>query len=341
MPEPTTVLVTGGAGFIGTHTCLDLLEHGYEVVVIDNYSNSSPAALDRVQKLAGRPLTAYTGDLRDGDAVAAVFDRHPIDAVVHFAAKKAVGESLQIPLDYYDINVGATISLLQAMMAHDVTQLVFSSSCSIYGAAERIPIDEASPAGPVNPYAHSKWFCEQILSDMCRRHPALAVIALRYFNPIGAHPSGALGEDPCGVPNNVVPYLMQVAGGRRAELPVYGDDYPTPDGTAVRDYVHVVDIADGHRVALSHLGDRTGMQVLNLGTGVGTSVLELVSAFGAAAGAPVPYAIHPRRAGDVAELVADASRVADLWGWRSTRDVAEMCRDAWRFQTMNPSGYEA
>jgi UDP-glucose 4-epimerase len=339
MSHLTTVLVTGGAGFIGTHTCLDLLDHGYEVVVIDDYSNSSPLALDRVQKLAGRPPTTYECDLRDRAALSAIFDRHAIDAVVHFAAKKAVGESVQMPVDYYDINVGGTLGLLQVMAAHDVRQIVFSSSCSIYGAATDLPITEQTPAAPTNPYARTKWMCEQILTDACSQNPDLTVIALRYFNPVGAHPSGQLGEDPAGIPNNVMPYLMQVAVGRLSALPVFGSDYPTADGTGVRDYIHVVDVADGHRVALEHLGDRTGMRVFNLGTGVGTSVLDLVAAFGAACGAPVPYVIKDRRPGDVPTLVADASQVTAAWGWRAERDLAEICRNAWTFQQRNPVGY--
>jgi UDP-glucose 4-epimerase len=341
MSAPRTVLVTGGAGFIGSHTCVDLLERGYEVVVVDNYSNSSPAALERVQKIAGRPLISYDVDLRDRHTLDDVFDRHGIDAVIHFAAKKAVGESMDIPLDYYDINLAGTTSLLRTMHEHGVHRLVFSSSCSIYGEAERIPLTEDDEARPTNPYARSKWICEQILRDACTRYPELSVIALRYFNPIGAHPSGQLGEDPTGVPNNVVPYLMQVAVGRLDRLNVFGDDYATPDGTAIRDYIHVLDVVDGHRVALEHLSDEPGLRVFNLGTGVGTSVLQLVAAFSDACGRPLPYTIAARRIGDVAELVADPSRAQHAWGWRSTRDLADMCRDAWQFQRLNPAGYPA
>lgn len=339
MSHPMTVLVTGGAGFIGTHTCLELLGHGHEVVVIDDYSNSSPLALERVQKLAGRALSAYECDLRDRAALCAVFDRHAIEAVVHFAAKKAVGESVHMPVDYYDINVGGTLGLLQVMRAHHVRQLVYSSSCSIYGAATVLPITEHTPAAPTNPYARTKWMCEQILTDACAQDPDLAVMALRYFNPVGAHPSGTLGEDPAGIPNNVMPYLMQVAGGRLSALPVFGEDYPTADGTGVRDYIHVLDVADGHRVALEHLGERAGMRVFNLGTGVGTSVLELVAAFGAACGSPVPYVIKARRRGDVPALVADAAQVEAAWGWRAERDLRQICADAWTFQQQNPTGY--
>jgi UDP-glucose 4-epimerase len=337
----TTVLVTGGAGFIGSHTCVDLLEHGYEVVVVDNYTNSSPAALDRVQKIAGRPLIGYVADLRDRHALDGVFERHPIDAVIHFAAKKAVGESMDIPIDYYDINLAGTTSLLRSMHAHEVHRLVFSSSCSIYGDADDKPLTEDDEARPTNPYARSKWICEQILRDACVRYPELSAVALRYFNPIGAHPSGWLGEVPTGVPNNVVPYLMQVAVGRLDRLSVFGDDYGTPDGTAVRDYIHVLDVVAGHRVAMEHLADESGLRVFNLGTGVGTSVLELVAALSEACGRELPFTIADRRPGDVASLVADPGRVRHAWGWTATRDLHDMCRDAWQFQRRNPAGYVA
>ncbi len=339
---PQTVLVTGGAGFIGSHTCAELLDHGHEVVVVDDHSNSSPHALDAVQKLAGRPLlAAHRVDLRDRVALDAVFAAHDIDAVIHFAAKKAVGESMQIPLDYFDINIGGTTALLCAMRDHGVHRMVFSSSCSIYGDTTTVPLDEDQPPGPTNPYARTKYICEQLLGDACRRYPELSVVALRYFNPIGAHPSGLIGEDPTGVPNNVLPYMAQVAVGRLDELAVFGDDYPTPDGTCIRDYVHVVDIADGHRVALDHLDDETGLRVLNLGTGTGASVLELVEQFAATVGRPIPHRITGRRAGDVPVLVADPSRVAAAWGWRTTHDLAAMCADAWRFQQSHPHGYRS
>ncbi|MDQ3764430.1 MAG: UDP-glucose 4-epimerase GalE [Actinomycetota bacterium] len=339
MTNGSTILVTGGAGFIGSHTCLELLDHGYEVVVVDNHSNSSPRALERVHKLAGRPLTAYEVDIRDRDALGEVFAAHPVDAVIHFAAKKAVGESMQMPLAYYDINVGGTATLLRVMQAHGVVQLVFSSSCSIYGNALRQPLNEDSPARPINPYARSKWICEQMMVDACTPNPELSVIALRYFNPVGAHPSGELGEDPTGVPNNLMPYLAQVAVGRLDEVTVFGGDYPTPDGTCVRDYIHVVDLAEGHRLAVDHLSDKTGLRVLNLGTGVGVSVLELLTAFSQACGTPLPYRVAARRPGDVPQLIADPRRVERVWGWRTTRDIAAMCADAWRFQQLNPTGY--
>lgn len=337
---PMTVLVTGGAGYIGSHVCVELLRRGHEVVVVDNYSNSSPAALLQVEKIAGRPVAAaHETDLRDRTRLAEVFDRYAVDAVMHFAAYKAVGESMRKPLEYYDNNVGGTTSLLRVMGEHHVHRLVFSSSCSIYGDAETVPITEESTPRPTNPYATSKWICEQILGEACERRPELRVLALRYFNPIGAHESGLLGEVPLGVPQNIMPYLAQVAGGQRERLTVYGDDYPTADGTAVRDYVHVMDIADAHRVALERIDRYPGMRAFNFGTGVGTSVLELVEAFGSAAGRPVRYTVAPRRAGDVAALVADPRAVAREWGWHTTRDLAAMCRDAWRFQQLNPDGY--
>ena len=297
MSDGSTVLVTGGAGFIGSHTCLELLDHGYEVVVADNYSNSSPGALDRVQKLAGRPLRAYDVDLRDRGSLGEVFDGHSIDAVIHFAGKKAVGESMEIPLTYYDVNVGGTAVLLRLMEAHGVHQLVFSSSCSIYGQNDWRLLDEGMAANPANPYARSKWICEQMMADACARYSELSVVALRYFNPAGAHPTGDLGEDPNGVPSNVMPYLAQVAIGRLDEIAIFGSDYPTPDGTCIRDYVHVVDIAEGHCLALEHLADETGMRVFNLGSGRGVSVLGLVAAFGEACGIPLPHRLAERRPG--------------------------------------------
>lgn len=334
-----TVLVTGGAGFIGSHTCVELLQHDYDVVVVDDYSNSSLAALRRVEEIAGRSVTAYRLDLRDRAELAQVFTRHSFDAVIHFAAKKAVGESSQIPLEYYDINIGGTLALLQVMADFGVANLVFSSSCSIYGDTTTVPLDEDQPPRPTNPYARTKLICEQILADACRSNPGLNVIALRYFNPVGAHPSGLLGEDPLGVPNNVMPYLAQVTVGRRSELQVFGSDYRTVDGTGVRDYIHVADVADAHRVALAHLADRPGLQIFNLGTGVGTSVLQLAAAFGEAAERAIPLRLVGRRPGDVAELVADPHRVAEAWGWRTSRDVRAMCRDAVAFQRANPAGY--
>lgn len=346
-----TVLVTGGAGFIGSHTCVELLQHGYSVVVADDHRNSSPEALARVEEIAGRPLAAsYRLDVRDRAGLDEVFRAHRFDAVVHFAALKNVRESWDIPFEYYDVNLGTLLAVLDAMRKHGVERLVFSSSCSIYGEAQDVPLDESKPAQPTNPYARSKWMCEQILADVSRTCPELATYSLRYFNPAGAHPSGRLGEDPTGIPGNVMPYAMQVAVGRREKLSIFGGDYGTADGTAVRDYIHVVDVADGHRVALRQLGVDPGgaaaavgpgTHVLNLGTGVGTSVLELVHAIEGASGRPVAYEVVERRAGDVTRLVASPEAAERAWGWRTTRGVADMCADAWRFQQAHPRGYEA
>jgi UDP-glucose 4-epimerase len=334
-----TVLVTGGAGFIGSHTCVELLNEGYEVVVVDDYSNSSPKALDAVRNVAGRSLVSYEVDLRQRESLRHVFDSHRFDSVIHFAAKKAVGESTQIPVDYYDINIGGTTNLIRAMLDHDVRRLVFSSSCSIYGGQYDAPITEDDLPNPTNPYARTKLICEQILADTCARYSALSVVSLRYFNPVGAHPSGELGEDPRGVPTNLMPHMMQVAVGRLPKLQVFGVDYPTADGSGVRDYIHVMDVAQAHRVALEHLADQQGTRALNLGTGTGISVLQLIAAFQEECGVTIPYEIAGRRPGDVAMLIADATRIEKEWSWRTTRDIRDACRDAWRFQQSNPAGY--
>ncbi|WP_328666713.1 UDP-glucose 4-epimerase GalE [Streptomyces sp. NBC_00322] len=340
MPEPSIVLVTGGAGFIGSHTCVELLDHGYEVIVVDDYSNSSPLACVRIQRVAGRPLTGvYAVDLRDRRALSAIFHQHQVDAVVHLAGKRSVHESLQMPIEYYDVNVGGTTSLLNVMQEHGVQQLVFSSSCSIYGEGDRVPLAENAPAHPATPSAASKWVCEQMLADVCRLRPEFTVLTLRHFNPVGAHPSGLLGQDSHGEPANLMPRVARVAAGRHVRLSVFGGDYDTADGTVVRDYIHVMDLADAHRNALEHFADRRGMRVFNLGGGSGTSVLELLAAFGEACGRSIPYEVVDRRPGDASELVADASAAAREWGWQPTRDLAAMCRDAWRFQQFNPTGY--
>ncbi|MDQ1644694.1 MAG: UDPglucose 6-dehydrogenase, partial [Cryptosporangiaceae bacterium] len=300
---------------------------------------STPTALDRAEDLGGRRiLAAYDGDARDPHLLEKIFSTHRIATVVHFAARKAVGESVELPLDYDDSNVGATVALLKAMTAHGVHNLVFSSSCSIYGEGDGQPLTEDSPARPASPYARSKWICERVIEDTCARHPQLSAISLRYFNPAGAHASGLLGEDPLGVPGNVMPYLMQVAVGRRPELTIFGGDYPTPDGTCVRDYLHVVDVAVAHRIAAEHLADGTGHRSYNLGTGVGTSVRELVTTFTEVSGVDIPIRIAGRRPGDVPALVADPAKVCQEWGWQATRDVAAMCADAWRFQRQHPQG---
>jgi UDP-glucose 4-epimerase len=333
------VLVTGGAGFIGSHTCVELLRQGHDVVVADDYSNSSPAAIAAVRDVAGRPPVTYRADLRDYEAVSRIFSAHPIEAVIHFAAKKSVRESVQIPIEYFDVNIGGTTNLIRAMLDHGVRQLVFSSSCSIYGDGYDRPISEDDPPAPTNPYARSKLVCEQMLADVCVRYQDFSVIALRYFNPVGAHPSGLLGEAPLGIPSNVMPYLLQVAMGKLARLQVFGSDYPTPDGSGVRDYIHVMDVADAHRIALERLPGRAGMQALNLGTGTGISVLELIATFESECGVTIPYEIVGRQPGDVAALIADPIRAGKEWGWRTTRDIRAMCADAWRFQQRHPDGY--
>lgn len=334
-----TVLLTGGAGFIGSHTCADLLQRGYEVVVADDYSNSSPEVIAAVQDLTGRAPVVYRADLRDREAVSDIFRRHHISSVIHFAAKKAVGESVLMPIEYYDVNLSVTINLIQAMREHGVWQLVFSSSCSIYGDCYDRPITEDDPPAPVNPYARSKLMCEQILADACARYPELSVISLRYFNPVGAHPSGLLGEVPRGIPTNVMPYLLQVALGKLEKLQVFGCDYATADGSGVRDYIHVMDVVEAHRVALEQLPDGTGLRAFNLGTGTGVSVLELITAFEQECGIQIRYEIASRRPGDVATLIADPGRAHKELGWRTTRDIRAMCADAWRFQQRHPHGY--
>ena len=335
------VLVTGGAGFIGSHTCVELLNRGFDVVVADNYSNSSPGALAAVREVAGRDFTVHELDMRDTRKVNDLFAMHKIEAVIHFAAYKSVRESAQRPLEYYGNNLGATIGLLTAMVRHDVRRLVFSGSCSIFGAKYSYPVAEDFATGPTNPYASTKLICEQILRDTSWRWPALSAISLRYFNPVGAHPTGALGEDPKGVPSNVLPYMVQVAVGRRQKLQVYGDDWETPDGSAVRDYVHVMDVAEAHCVALDHLDDEAGVRAFNVGTGVGVSVLELIAAFEAVSGVTVPYEVIGRQPGDVATLIADPTRLEKAWGWRTRHDLRAMCADAWRFQSLHPNGYES
>jgi len=330
--------VTGGAGFIGSHTCIDLLQHGFELVVVDNLVNASAVALERVTELAGRELEFHAVDLRDRDALDAVLQGSNVESVIHFAGLKAVGESVEKPLEYYDNNVGGTTTLLESMRAHGVRKLVFSSSCSIHGQVEGGPITEDFPIAPTNPYSRSKWMIEEILGDLCASDPEWRVVSLRYFNPTGAHPSGRLGEDPNGIPNNLMPHVMQVAVGTLERVQVFGDDYPTRDGTGVRDYIHVMDLAAGHRLALDHIDDRRGHRVYNLGTGTGTTVLELIAGASAACGREIPYDVVERRAGDVASLVADASRARDELGWEGTQGIGQMCEDAWRWQSTNPNG---
>jgi len=335
------VLVTGGAGFIGSHTCLVMLEAGYEVVVVDNLSNSKRASLTRVGELTGRPIAFHKVDLLDRGALDAVFREAPVDAVLHFAGLKAVGESVREPLRYYHNNVGGTVALCEVMARHGVRTLVFSSSATVYGEPPIVPITEDFPLSAVNPYGRTKLAIEWMLNDLQRAEPAWRIGILRYFNPVGAHPSGRIGEDPNGIPNNLVPYIGQVAVGRLAELPIYGGDYPTPDGTGVRDYIHVMDLAEGHERALRRLATGPGVKVYNLGTGKGCSVLEMVAAYERASGRPIPRRIIERRAGDVPACWADASRARVELGWSARRDVDEMCADAWRWQSAHPAGFAA
>lgn len=333
------ILVTGGAGYIGSHTCLELLRAGYEVIVVDNLANSKEESLVRVQDIAGKTLEFHKVDLLDKEGLTAVFKRGSLDAVVHFAGLKAVGESVKIPLRYYHNNVTGTLILCEVMGEHNVNNLVFSSSCTVYGDPHKTPITEDFPLSATNPYGRTKLTIEYILKDLQRADPAWNVALLRYFNPVGAHSSGRIGEDPYGIPNNLVPYIAQVAVGRLPELFVFGDDYPTPDGTGVRDYIHVVDLALGHLKALQKLASDPGVVTYNLGTGRGYSVLEVVSAFGRASGKKVPFKIVGRRPGDIATSYADPSKAERELGWTAGRGIEEMCADVWLWQSRNPQGY--
>ncbi|AWN14282.1 UDP-glucose 4-epimerase GalE [Salinisphaera sp. LB1] len=334
------VFLTGGAGFIGSHTALVLIEAGHEVVVYDNLSNASRESLNRVEQLTGGEITFIEGDIRDGAHLDRVFADSNIDAVIHFAGLKAVGESTEKPLAYYENNVTGTLTLCQAMERANLRTLVFSSSATVYTESRDMPLSEQAPTGrPTNPYGSSKLMIEWLLRDLQAADPRWSIALLRYFNPVGAHESGRIGEDPQGRPNNLLPFISQVAVGRLPELAVYGDDYPTRDGTGVRDYIHVMDLADGHRAALDAIAGETGLHTWNLGTGRGYSVLEMIRAFERAAGRDVPYRMAPRRPGDVAECWADASRAERDLGWRAERGLDEIMRDAWRWQSENPNGY--
>ncbi len=334
------ILVTGGAGYIGSHTCVELIKAGMQPVVLDNLSNSKAEALRRVERITGQSLTFYRADIRDKAALKAILARHSVSAVVHFAGLKAVGESVAQPLRYYDNNVAGTITLCEAMAEAGVKRIVFSSSATVYGEAQALPIREDFPVGATtNPYGRSKFMIEEILRDLQRADPEWRIALLRYFNPVGAHESGLIGEDPNDVPNNLMPYIAQVAVGRRPYLNVFGDDYPTPDGTGVRDYIHVVDLALGHVAALRYLDGHAGVVTVNLGTGRGHSVLEMVRAFERASGREIPYRIAPRRPGDVASCYADPSLAERLFGWRAERGIEAMCADTWRWQSQNPQGY--
>ena len=334
-----TVLVTGGAGYIGSHACVALQEAGYRVLVLDNLVNSHAQALDRVARIAGSQPHFVHGDIRDRACLERLFQAHPVSAVMHFAGLKAVGESVAQPLDYYQNNVGGTLTLLQVMAAAGVRSLVFSSSATVYGDPASVPIREEFPRGATNPYGRTKQMVEDILEDWHTAHPEWRVARLRYFNPVGAHPSGLIGEDPQGMPNNLMPFIAQVAVGRREKLAVFGNDYPTVDGTGVRDYIHVMDLVEGHVAALRYLQAREGLLTVNLGTGRGVSVLQLVAAFEQASARPVPYQVVERRPGDVAECWADPGLAGKLLNWRASRSLREMCEDTWRWQQMNPDGF--
>ncbi|MDO4313681.1 MAG: UDP-glucose 4-epimerase GalE [Eubacteriales bacterium] len=336
------VLITGGAGYIGSHTALELLNEGYEVVVYDNLCNSSQESLRRVEELTGKKITFYEGNILDEDKLRAMFQTEKIEAVIHCAALKAVGESVQKPLEYYHNNITGTLTLLKVMDEVGVKNIVFSSSATVYGDPEVIPITEECPKGQcTNPYGWTKSMMEQIMTDLQKAHPEWNVILLRYFNPVGAHESGRIGEDPKGIPNNLMPYISQVAVGKREKLGVFGDDYDTPDGTGVRDYIHVVDLAVGHVKAINYILTNPGLDVINLGTGTGYSVLDMVKAFSKACGHDIPYEIKPRRAGDIAMCYAAPVKAAEVLGWKAERGLDEMCADSWRWQSQNPNGYEA
>jgi UDP-glucose 4-epimerase len=334
------VLVTGGAGYIGSHTCLELLIAGHEVSVVDNLSNSKFEALRRVQELAARTLAFHRADILDRAALGQILAATEVEAVIHFAGLKSVGESVTAPLRYYQNNVAGTIALCEVMARHGVRSIVFSSSAAVYGEPSRVPIAEGEALHPASPYGRTKWMIEQILRDLHLGDPRWNVVLLRYFNPVGAHESGCIGEDPCGVPTNLFPILARVASGTLPQLQVYGDDYPTQDGTGVRDYIHVVDLARGHLKALARLEAQPGVAVYNLGTGRGTSVLEAVAAFEEASGRRVPYAIAPRRPGDVAESYTDPGKARAELGWWAEKTLREMCADGWRWQQGYPRGYE-
>ncbi|MFM5514509.1 UDP-glucose 4-epimerase GalE [Aeromonas veronii] len=334
------VLVTGGCGYIGSHTSLALQAAGMNPVVVDNLDNSKRSVLARIAAISGQQPLFYQGDICDTALLDRIFAEQQIDAVIHFAALKAVGESTRIPLDYYENNLGGTLTLLQAMKRANVHNLVFSSSATVYGDPASLPIREDFPRCATNPYGRSKLIIEEILEDLQLAEPHWSMTQLRYFNPVGAHESGTMGEDPQGIPNNLMPFLTQVAIGRRDCLSVFGNDYPTPDGTGVRDYIHVMDLAEGHVKALQHCAGKGGVHTYNLGTGEGQSVLQLVAAFSAACGKPLPFRIEPRRPGDIAACWADPAKAERELGWRATRNIDAMCADSWRWQSANPNGYE-
>jgi len=336
-----TILVTGGAGFIGSHTVVELQNSGYDVVVLDNLINSNKKSLERVQKITGKPVKFYKADILDRDTLNKIFDAEKIDSVIHFAGLKAVGESVAKPWEYYENNIAGTLTLVDVMRKHNVKNIIFSSSATVYGDPAFIPITEECPKGQcTNPYGWTKSMLEQILSDIQKADSEWNVILLRYFNPIGAHKSGTIGENPNGIPNNLMPYVTQVAVGKLKELGIFGNDYDTHDGTGVRDYIHVVDLATGHVKALKKIEEKAGLCIYNLGTGQGYSVLDIVKNFEAATGVKVPYVIKPRRSGDIATCYADPSKAERELGWKAERGIKEMCEDSWRWQSNNPNGYD-
>ncbi|MBE5870925.1 MAG: UDP-glucose 4-epimerase GalE [Lachnospiraceae bacterium] len=335
------ILVTGGAGFIGSHTVVELQNAGYDVVVVDNLSNSSEKSLERVKEITGKEVKFYKTDILDREGLEEIFAKEQIDSCIHFAGLKAVGESVQKPWEYYNNNIAGTLVLVDVMRKHNVKNIVFSSSSTVYGTPKSVPLTEKSPKGePTNPYGWTKSMLEQILSDIQKADPEWNVILLRYFNPIGAHKSGKIGENPNGIPNNLMPYITQVAVGKLKELGVFGNDYPTKDGTGVRDYIHVVDLAEGHVKAVEKIKENPGLKIYNLGTGIGYSVLDIVKSFEEATGVKIPYVIKERRAGDIAENYADATLAKEELGWVAKNGIKEMCEDSWRWQSMNPNGFE-
>lgn len=335
------ILVTGGAGYIGSHTVVELQNAGYDVVVMDNLSNSSKKSIERVEKITGKPITFYEADILDRKATEEIFTKEKIECVIHFAGLKAVGESVQKPWEYYNNNIAGTLKLLDVMKEHGVKNIIFSSSATVYGTPEQIPVSEETKKGEcTNPYGWTKSMLEQILSDVQHADPEWNVILLRYFNPLGAHISGTIGENPNGIPNNLMPYITQVAVGKLKELGVFGNDYPTPDGTCIRDYIHVMDLASGHVKALQKIKEGAGLCIYNLGTGIGYSVFDIIRNFEAATGVKIPYSIKPRRAGDIAVNYANCEKAYKELGWKAQFDILRMCEDSWRWQKQNPNGYE-
>lgn len=335
------VLLAGGAGYIGSHTCVELIEAGHSVIIADNYSNSCPVAIERVEEITGTKIPHYEADVCDPEAVEKIFSENEIDAVIHFAGLKAVGESCEKPVMYYRNNIDSTLTLLETMKRHNVTRFIFSSSATVYGTPKTVPLVETMPTGtPTNPYGWTKLMMEQILSDTANANPEMSIVILRYFNPIGAHKSGRIGEDPNGIPNNLMPYITQVAAGRLPQLGVFGDDYPTHDGTGVRDYIHVVDLAKGHVKAIDYSAEHKGTEIVNLGTGTGYSVLDIVKAFEKVNHITIPYVIKPRRAGDIAECYANAEKAEKVLGWKAELGLDEMCYDSWNWQSHNVNGYK-